>query len=197
MLPLTARCGGSSVRRGSQQSLSSDDRRMRLYRGKVEIIAEEVIRTLTQNGDVDVSDATEARLDIEAVLKEYLRLDREILDEAKNRMEVRGLGYSNLGRVKSQVAKERGAPQHDDVLPYLLEQILNILFHSNNVEEIYAEDVELRRKVTPLLRKHMEVDSELDREVRSKIKNLQEGTSDFEVEYARVMGQIKDKYKLD
>lgn len=170
---------------------------MRLYRGKVEIIAEEVIRTLTQNGDVDVSDATEARLDIEAVLKEYLRLDREILDEAKNRMEVRGLGYSNLGRVKSQVAKERGAPQHDDVLPYLLEQILNILFHSNNVEEIYAEDVELRRKVTPLLRKHMEVDSELDREVRSKIKNLQEGTSDFEVEYARVMGQIKDKYKLD
>ncbi|MDD9942366.1 MAG: DUF507 family protein [Myxococcales bacterium] len=169
---------------------------MRLYRGKIEIIADEIISTLTQAGDIEVADAAEAKLDIEAVLKEYLRLDREVLDEAKNRMEVRGLGYGNLGRVKSQVAKERGAPQHDDVLPYLLEQILNILFHSHNIDEIYAEDVVLRKKLTPLLRKHMEVDSELDREVRSKIKNLQEGTSDFEVEYGRVMGQLKDKYNL-
>jgi hypothetical protein len=42
----------------------------------------------------------------------------------------------------------------------------------------------------------MEVDSDLDREVRSKIKNLQEGTSDFDVEYAKVMEQIKHKRGL-
>ncbi|MDH5674189.1 MAG: DUF507 family protein [Myxococcales bacterium] len=169
---------------------------MRLYRGKIEVIAEEIIRELDQGGEIDVEDGSEARLDIEAVLKEYLRLDREILEEAKNRMEIRGLGYSHLGKMKSQVAKERGAPGHDDVLPYLLEQILNILFHSHNVAEIYAEDAELRRKLTPILRKHMDVENELDREVRSKIKNLQEGTSDFEVEYERVMEQIKSRRRL-
>ncbi|MDD9937243.1 MAG: DUF507 family protein [Myxococcales bacterium] len=169
---------------------------MRLYRGKIEIISEDIIRDLRASGDIDVEDAGEARLDIEAVLKEYLRLDREILEEAKNRMEVRGLGYSHLGKVKSQVGKERGAPSHDDVLPYLLEQILNILFHSHNISEIYAEDVDLRKKITPILRKHMDVENDLDREVRSKIKNLEEGTSDFEVEYQRVMSQIKDKRRL-
>ena len=42
----------------------------------------------------------------------------------------------------------------------------------------------------------MEVENDLDREVRSKIKNLQEGTSDFEIEYTRVMEQIKQKRRL-
>jgi hypothetical protein len=169
---------------------------MRLYRGKIETIAEEIIRTLREAGDIELENEAEAKLDIESVLKEYLRLDKEIVEEAKNRMEIRGLGYSNLGRTKSQVAKERGGPIQDDILPYLLEQILNILFHSANVGEIFAEDAELRKKLTPILKKHMDVENDLDREVRSKIKNLQEGTSDFDVEYARVMEQIKQKRRL-
>ena len=78
---------------------------MRLFRGKVEVIAEDVIKSLRASNDIEVENEAEAKLDIEAVLKEYLRLDREIVEEAKNRMEARGLGYSNLGRVKSQVAK--------------------------------------------------------------------------------------------
>ena len=125
---------------------------MRLYRGKVEVIAEDTIRALREQGMIELENEAEARIDIEAVLKEYLRLDREIVDDAKNRMEVRGLGYSQLGKVKSQVSKERGAPGQDEVLPYLLDQIMNILFHSANVAEIFAEDVELRKTLTPILR---------------------------------------------
>jgi hypothetical protein len=169
---------------------------MRLYRGKIETIAEDVIRTLKEQESIELESEPEARQDIESVLKEYLRLEREITDDAKNRMEVRGLGYSQLGKVKSQVSKERGAPSQDEVLPYLLDQIMHLLFHSANIAEIFAEDVELRKAITPILRKHMEVDSDLDREVRSKIKNLTEGTSDFEVEYSRVMDQIKHKRGL-
>jgi uncharacterized protein len=169
---------------------------MRLYRGKVETIAEDVIRTLKEQGSIELENEAEAKLDIEAVLKEYLRLEREIVDDAKSRMEVRGLGYTQLGKVKSQVSKERGAPGQDEVLPYLLDQVMNILFHSANVAEIFAEDVELRKALTPIFRKHMEVDSDLDREVRSKIKNLQEGTTDFDVEYARVMEQTKQRRGL-
>lgn len=169
---------------------------MRLYRGKIEAIAEDVIRALVGGELIEVESEAEARLDVESVLKEYLRLDREIVEEAKNRMEARSLGYSHLGRVKGQIAKERGVPEGDETLPYLMEQILNILFHSNNVGEIFAEDTELRKLITPLLRKHMDVDTDLDREVRSKIKNLEEGSSTFDVEYARVMEQIKHKRGL-
>jgi len=164
---------------------------MRLYSGKVPTVAEELVRTLTADHDIEVASVDEVRLDMEAVLKEYLRLEREIIEEAKNRMEARGMSYGTLGRVRSQVAKERGAPPQEDVLPYLMDQILNMLFHSANVEEIFADDVALRTKITPVLRRHMEVEGELDQEVRSKIKNLQEGTASFEIEYARVMEQIK------
>ena len=37
---------------------------------------------------------------------------------------------------------------------------------------------------------------DLDREVRSKIKNLSEGTATFEIEYQRVMEQMKAKKGL-
>jgi len=169
---------------------------MRLYRGKIEVIAEDIIRTLKEQGSVELESDAEARQDVESVLKEYLRLEREIVDDAKNRMEIRGLGYNQLGKVISQVSKERGAPTQDEVLPYLLDQIMHLLFHSTNVAEIFAEDVELRKTITPILRKHMDTDSDLDREVRSKIKNLTEGTTTFDVEYARVMDQLKHKRGL-
>ena len=169
---------------------------MRLYRGKIEIIADEVIVNLCREDSITVANVAEAKLDVEAVLKEYLRLERDMVEEAKNRMEVRGLGYSNLGRVKGQVAKERGQPAQDDAVPYLVDQILNILFHSANVDEIFAEDTALRQEITNILRRNMDVESDLDREVRSKIKNLQEGTSTFDVEYERVMEQIKRRKRL-
>ncbi len=169
---------------------------MRLYSGKVSAIGEEVTRTLIKGRAIEAESEEEVRLDVEAVLKEYLRLDREILEEAKNRMEIRGLGYSQLGRVKSQVAKERGAPPADEVLPYLLDQILHMLFHSTNVDEIFAEDVELRKTITPILRRHMDVEGELDKEVRSKIKNLTEGTANFEIEYEKLLAQMKRKRGL-
>jgi len=169
---------------------------MRLYHGKIPAIAEDVVKTLAEAGDIEVENEAEVRLDIESVLKEYSRREREITDEAKTRMEARGMGYAQLGRVKSQVAKERGAPGGEDALPFILEQILEILFHSPNVAEIFADDTVLRKKLTPILRKHMDVESDLDKEVRAKIKNLEEGTATFEVEYAKVMEQIKRKRGL-
>ena len=61
----------------------------------------------------------------------------------------------------------------------------------------YTTDLEeLRKKITNILRKHMDVGGELDEEVRSKIKNLEEGTASFEIEYQRVMGELKRKKGL-
>ncbi|KPK13713.1 MAG: hypothetical protein AMJ62_14605 [Myxococcales bacterium SG8_38] len=170
---------------------------MRLYSGKIGPIVDDLVRELTAQGDIEVEDEAEVRLDLEAVLKEFVRREREMIDEAKERMQREGLGYSQLGRVRQRVAREMGFPQQDETLPYLIDQLLNMLFHSSNVAEIYADDTTLRKKMTPVLRRHMEVESGLDAEVRSKIKNLQEGTAAFEVEYAKVMDQIKHKRGLE
>jgi len=169
---------------------------MRLYSGKIPVIAEEIVRTLVRDEDIEVVDEAEVRLDIEAVLKEYLRQDREVLEEAKNRMEIRGLPYSHLGKMKSMVARERQLAVGEDMLPYLLEQLLTMLFHSGNVDEVFADDITMRKKMTSIMRRHLEVEGELDKEVRSKIKNLQEGTASFEIEYQRVMDELKRKKRL-
>ncbi|MDQ3036354.1 MAG: DUF507 family protein [Myxococcota bacterium] len=169
---------------------------MRLFSGKIPTIAQEVVKSLSENGDVETAAPVEVQADIESVLKEYLRQERKVTDEAKNRMEIRGLTYGELGKMKGQVAKDLRLATGEDTLPYLVEQILEILFHSANVEEIFADDNVLRKKITTILRKHMDVEQELDKEVRGKIKNLEEGTAAFETEYGRVMEQIKRNKRL-
>jgi len=170
---------------------------MRLYSGKIGPIVDDLVRELTAQNDIEVEDPAEVRMDLEAVLKEFVRRERQLIDESKDRMQREGLGYSQLGKMRQRVARDMGFPQQDETLPYLIDQLLNMLFHSANVAEIYADDTTLRKKMTPILRRHMEVESGLDAEVRSKIKNLQEGTAAFEVEYARVMDQIKHKRGLE
>lgn len=169
---------------------------MRLFPGRIPTIAQDIVQALTADSDIETETPAEVQADIESVLKEYLRQERRVVDEAKNRMEIRGMSYGELGKMKNQVARDMRVPTGEDMLPYLLEQILEMLFHSANVEEVFAEDTTLRKKITSILRKNLEVEQELDREVRSKIKNLEEGTASFETEYARVMDQIKRNKKL-
>ena len=170
---------------------------MKLYSGKIPVIAEEIVRQLSQAGDIDVSDAREAQLDVEAVLKEYQRLDREITDRAKDTLEQRKLAYSELGKIKRTLADERGFGLGDEATMWIANQILETFMQSNHVEEVFADDAVMRRKMREVLKKHMAVDEELDTEVRRRIKNLAEGTQTWEIEYARVMDQMKRKHGLE
>lgn len=169
---------------------------MRIYSGKIPTMAEELLRTLTADGDIEIESDEEVRLDFEAVFKEYVRRDRRVLDEAKGRMEREGLSYGVLGKIKSQVARDMGFPGRDEQLPYLVEQVMTMLFHSNNVVEVYGEDHVLRKKITTVIKRHTNLEDDLDKEVRSKIKNLSEGTASFEIEYEKVMEQIKRRKGL-
>jgi hypothetical protein len=68
---------------------------------------------------------------------------------------------------------------------------------SAHIEEIYADDATLRRKMRDILKKHMAVDEALDEEVRRRIRNLQEGTATWDVEYQKVLEQIKRNRGLE
>jgi hypothetical protein len=84
----------------------------------------------------------------------------------------------------------------DESLDYLLDQVVEMLMHSQNVDEVYVADVDLRRRMTPAFKKHMAVDDGLDGDVRAQLKHLREGTSQWEVEYARVLEGIKRRKGL-
>jgi len=169
---------------------------MRLFSGKIPVISAEIARELKDGGDIETEDLAEVEEDIAAVLKEYLRTDRELVERAKDLLEIRGLPYSQFSRVKKAVADDRGFGVGDESLDYIMSQLIGCFMHSKFVEEVYAEDAELRRKMKPILRKHMSVDEEVDEEVRKRIKNLEEGTQSWEVEYRRVQEQIMRKRRL-
>jgi hypothetical protein len=170
---------------------------MRLYSGKIPAVASEIIRTLTEQNDIEVGDGNEAQLDVEAVLKEYLRQDRELTDRTKDLLEQRGLPYDQFGKVKRAMAEERGFGLGEESLTWICNQILETFMQSAHVDEIYAEDATMRKKMRDILKKHMQVDEELDEEVRRRIKNLQEGTATWEVEYQKVLDQLKRNRGLE
>jgi uncharacterized protein len=170
---------------------------MKLYSGKVSAVAEEIVQVLAKAGDIEAEEPKEAQLDVEAVLKEYIRMDRELNDKAKDVLDERKLPYGQFFKVKKSMADERGFAVGEEVTGWIANQILEAFMHSPHIDEVYAEDATLRKKIRDVLKKHMAVDEQLDEEVRRRIKNLEEGTQSWEIEYARVMEQMKRKHGLE
>ncbi len=169
---------------------------MRLYSGRIQTVASEIVKTLVKAGDIETEAPQEVEADIASVLTSYVEAEREITDKAKDLMQSRGLGTQELARTKKLIAEQRGVKLGDEALDYVLDQIVEMLMHSQNVEEIYAEDVEIRRKTAAILNKEEQVGEEVDRETRARIKHVQEGTRTWEIEYRRVMEDIRRRKGL-
>lgn len=175
-----------------------DHTTMRLYSAKIPIIARSIIGELiepTSDGTpaIEVNNREEAELDIQAVLKEFLRTDRELTEQAKDLLEQRKLPHGAFGKVKRMVAEQKGFGLGEEGIIWICNQILETFMQSKFIEEIYASDADMRRVMKDILRRNMMVDEELDLEVRKRIQNLQEGTATWDIEYSKVMEQIKHK----
>jgi len=161
------------------------------------LVGTEIVKSLVDAGDIEVTDRTEAEMDVQAVLKEYLRVDREITEKAKDLLQKRNLPYEQFGKIKRTLAGEKAFGLGEDGLEWMTTQMIESFMQSPHIEEIYVDDSILRKRMSDILKKHMQVDEELDEEVRRRIKNLEEGTSTWEVEYSKVLDQIKRNRGLD
>jgi uncharacterized protein len=169
---------------------------MRLFASKIPHITEAVTRALVEPGDIEISDRDEFKRDVESILREYLRKDRELTEQAKDILEARGLAYSDLYKTKRALAEREDFAIGDESVNWIANQLLELFMQSQFVEEIYAEDAKLRRTIKDVLRKNMQADDDLDREVRRHLKHLTEGTDSFEIEYQKQLELIKRKHGL-
>lgn len=169
---------------------------MRLYAAKLSSVASEVVRTLLGASAIEAETPAEVERDVEAVLAGYVRLDQEASDKARDYIQQRGLSSSEFNRLKRTIAEQGGIKVGDEALDYVLDQLVEMLLHSNNVDEVYAQDHELRRAMTPVLKKHMSLEGELEKEAREQLKHVREGTSTWEIEYKRVMSDIRRRKGL-
>ena len=169
---------------------------MRLYSGKVPAIATEVVRTLLGSKDIEADSPKEVEGDVAAVLNQYLTDEREVNERAKDLLERTGKPPTEYQRLRTLAADEKGIKLGDETLDYLLDQVVEMLMHSSHVDEVYAADVELRRKMGPVFKKHMAIDAAVDTEVRAQLRHLREGTREWDVEYARVLEQVRRRKGL-
>jgi hypothetical protein len=174
-------------------------RPMKLYGTKVPSIAQEVVRALISGKDIELEDPSaqkEVVADVESVLKSYLETERVVDEKTRELLQRTQRGAHEFGKVREQIGAHHGIKVGDEALDYLLDQVVQMLMHSSHVDEVFAEDVALRRRMAPIFKKHMAADTELEAEVRAQLKHVREGTAQWDVEYARVLDQVRRRRGL-
>lgn len=169
---------------------------MRLFSAKVPQIATEMVELLTKDESVECTDKAEVRRDIESVLHQYIRDEQEVSEKARDLVASRSLPHTELGKMRKLVADQRKLKIGEDAIDYLLDQLVEMLMHSANVEEVFVEDWELRKRMREPLRKQVSEEESLQEEVRGRLKHVEEGTQLWEVEYRRMMEEIKRRKGL-
>ncbi|MFB1484356.1 MULTISPECIES: DUF507 family protein [unclassified Corallococcus] len=166
---------------------------MRLYPKVIPIISREAIQQLMQDGDIEVEPmrVADAEMDLSAIMREYLANEERVNQATREALERRGYDYSKFNQVKREMADVRGFKMGDEGIEYVINQMIEFLLISRNVEEVYSADNGLRQKINQVMKKHLDVDDEIDKEARSRLKHLQEGTSAFDIEYNKTVEQIR------
>ncbi len=166
---------------------------MRIYSGQTPMIARDIIDTLAKTDAIEVGAELhdEAVADIESVLREYIRTNREISDQARDLARARGGGTQVVQRIKRKLAKERRFAYGEDAQEWIVEQMIEILLYSANIEEVFEDDRILRRTINKVIKRYDNTEDELDKEARGKLKNLQEGSAAWDLEYNKLLGNLK------
>jgi hypothetical protein len=166
---------------------------MRLYPKVIPIISREVVQKLMQEGDIEVEPmrVADAEMDMAAIMREYLMNEEKVNQATREALERRGYDYSKFNQVKREMADVRGFKMGDEGIEFIINQMIEHLLISRNVEEVYSQDNALRVKIHQIMKKHLDVDDEIDKEARMRLKHLQEGTSAFDIEYNKTIEQIR------
>jgi hypothetical protein len=166
---------------------------MRLYPKVIPTIAREVVQTLMQDGDVEVETMriADAEMDMASVMKEYLAAEERVNAATREALERRGYDQSRFNQVKREMADVRGFKMGDEGIEYVIGQMMEQLLVSRNVEEVFSDDLSLRKKFFGIFKRHLDVDDEIDREARARLKHLQEGTTAWDVEYGKTIDLLR------
>ena len=171
---------------------------MRLYRAKIPVIAKDVIMRLTSDGDIEVESTNreEAEQDFVAIMEEFLRRDHHFRSLVKDRMEDRNTPYDQYGKVRKALAQEMNHPLRDDIYRFLCRQFVENLMISRFIDEVYSDDSDIYKKVMEVLRSHDVDEAAIREEAMDKVKNIREGTVDYEIAIRQAMRDVKNRRGL-
>lgn len=166
---------------------------MKIYKGRIPFIAAEIANALINAKAIEVEDDDNAAFlkDLEQVLYTYLETDRRIHEEAQDLIASKNGEFTAHARVKRELAKKYNFGLGDDAIDWLTDQIIDTLYNTEHVAEIWEDNPTIRKLSRDALYKHTQIDDELDAEVRAKIKNLAEGSVAWDVKYNQVLNDLR------
>ena len=133
---------------------------MRLTPRDIPIISREAIQQLMQDGDIEVEPMriADAEMDLSAIMREYLTDEERVNQATREALERRGHDQSKFDQVRREMADVRGFKIGDEGIEYVINQMIEFLLLSRNVEEVFAGDDVLRPKVLAVMKKHLDLD---------------------------------------
>jgi hypothetical protein len=171
---------------------------MRLYRTRIPMIANAVIDRLCNDGDIDVDldERPEGEQDLVAIMETFLKRDLDLRDAVKDTMSSRSIPYDRYSKVRSEIAEAWGHPTGESVKKYLARQFVENFMISNFVQEVYSDDEMLFRKILDIIRSFDVDERGLRDEAKALVKNVSEGTVDYEIAFAEALKEIKRRHGL-
>ncbi len=171
---------------------------MRLYRARIPAIAQQVIEVLRSDDSLEIlpTNREEAQRDLEAILENFMVRDGDLRTAVKDYMANHSIPYERFGRVRGQIAEQWGHPLGDDVERWLARQFIEQFMMSNFVEEVWAEDKHLYKIIVDTLRGFTVDEAALREEAKGRIKNVREGTVDYELALQRAVREVKKRHGL-
>jgi uncharacterized protein len=163
---------------------------MWLNRARLPALAAAIVRPLVDNQLIETDAPQGVQADILAVLEQYVRDEQHITTRARDVAAGRGISPTEQARIKKDLARQQGIGIGEESIDYVLAQLVEMLMHSGNVEEIYAEDHQLKLVMRTPLRKEQAAADQLDETVRKRIKHVEEGSSQWEIEYQRMREEV-------
>jgi len=156
---------------------------MKLYRAKIPVIAKEVLDRLLADEDIEIEHERreEAEKDLSAIMEEFRRRDMDLRERVREHMAQRNIPYSEFRRTRKALADGMGHPMGDDIERFLARQFCENMLITPNIEEVYEADSVMYKKVLEVLRSHDVDERQIREEAASKIKNVAEGTVDYEI----------------
>jgi hypothetical protein len=171
---------------------------MKLYRSRIPTIAHAIIDTLTREGLIEVASdgRSEAELDLVAIMEEYLRRDSDLRDSVREHMADHSVPYDEYGRTRNKVAESMGHPTGDDVQRFLARQMTENFMISRWIEEVFGEDKDIYKRMYAILEAHDVDERALRDEAQEKIRNIPEGTVDYEIALSKALRDVKKRHGL-
>lgn len=166
---------------------------MRLYSKLVPTIAREIVDRLVKDGDIEVEPIriSDAEADMGAIMREHLANEERVNEATRQALERRGYDASRFSQVRREMADVRGFKLGDEGVEFVINEMLNFLILSRNVEEVFSEDHIMRRKIHDVMKRYFDQEDAIDREARSRLKHLEEGTPAFDIEYNKVAETLR------